>query len=125
AAAGRARDAEASARRAIELDPQYVDGHLKLSYLAQQQGSLNKALDLLEQAKASIAPTAINRSNLATLNLNVGMLYSQKRDFKTAIGDAEESLALWPRATGYFYSAFLHANARRYEEALALYREAV
>ncbi|HEY9231282.1 MAG TPA: tetratricopeptide repeat protein, partial [Blastocatellia bacterium] len=116
--------APAHSALAIELDPQYVDGHLKLSYLAQQQGSLNKGLDLLEQAKASIAPTAINRSNLATLNLNVGMLYSQKRDFTTAVGYAEESLALWPRATGYFYSAFLHANAKQYDEALSLYREA-
>ncbi|HKQ04310.1 MAG TPA: tetratricopeptide repeat protein [Blastocatellia bacterium] len=124
AATGRIRDAEASARRAVELDPQYVDGRLKLSFLMQQQGGVNKAIDELEQAKSSIAQTATNRSNLATLNLNLGMLYSQKRDYPNAIDAAQQSLALWPRATGYFYAAFMHSLAKQYEAALPLYQEA-
>ncbi|HJQ26785.1 MAG TPA: tetratricopeptide repeat protein [Blastocatellia bacterium] len=124
AAAGRARDAEASARRAIELDPQYVDGYLKLAFLTQQQGNLNKAIEVLEQARASIAPTVSNRNSLATLILNLGMLYAQRKDYPTAIGYADESLTLWPRPAGYFYSALLHSNARRYDEALSLYQEA-
>jgi tetratricopeptide (TPR) repeat protein len=122
--AGRARDAEAAARRAIELDPQYVDGHLKLSYLTQQQGNLNKAIDILEQAKSSIGPTPINRSNLATLLLNLGMLYSQKKDYPSAIEYAQESLALWPRPAGWNYTALIYSYTDNLEESLRLYQEA-
>jgi len=122
--AGRARDAEASARRAIELDPQYADGYLKLSYLTQQQGSLYKAIDVLEQAKSSISPTVINRSNLATLILNLGMLYSQKKDYASASNYAQESLALWPRAAGWYYAALINSYTNNHVEALRLYQEA-
>ena len=122
--AGRARDAESSARRAIELDPQYADGYIKLSYLTQQQGNLNKAIEILEQAKSSIAPTPVNRSSLATLMLNLGMLYSQKKDYPTAIENAQASLALWPRAAGWNYTALIYSYTDDPEESLRLYREA-
>lgn len=121
---GRARDAEVAARRAIELDPQYVDSYLKLSYLIQQQGNLGKAIEVLEQGKSSVNQTPINRSNLATLILNLGMLYSQKKDYASAAQYAQESLALWPRASGWYYTALIHSYAKDYEEALRLYREA-
>lgn len=122
--AGRVRDAEATARRAIELDPQYVDSYLKVSYLMQQQGNLNKAIEILEQAQSTIAPTSINRSNLATLRLNLGGLYEQKKDYASAAEYAQESLALWPRAAGWYYTALVNSSTNNYEEALRLYREA-
>ncbi|MEN3336215.1 MAG: protein O-mannosyl-transferase [Blastocatellia bacterium] len=122
--AGRARDAEALAQRAIELDPQYVDGHITLSYLTMQQGNLNKAIDILEQAKSSISPNAINRSKLATLILNIGRLYSQKKDYASATAYARESLAMWPRAAGWYYMALIYSYADDLEESLRLYQEA-
>lgn len=122
--AGRARDAEALARRAIELDPQYVDGYLTLSYLTLQQGNLNKAIEILEQAKSSISPTALNRSDLSTLILNIGRLYAQKKDYASATQQAQESLALWPRAAGFFNTALIYANTDNLEESLRLYQEA-
>jgi tetratricopeptide (TPR) repeat protein len=122
--AGRARDAEALARRAIELDPQYVDGHITLSYLTMQQGNLNKAIEVLEQAKSSISPTAINRSKLATLILNIGRLYSQKKDFASATAYARESLEMWPRAAGWYNTALIYSYADDLEESLRLYLEA-
>jgi protein O-mannosyl-transferase len=122
--AGRARDAETSARHAIELDPQYVDSYLKLSYLTQQQGNVNKAIEILEQAKSSIGPTPINRSSLATLRLNLAMLYSQKKDYPTAIENAQASLALWPRAAGWNYTALIYSYTDDLEESLRLYQEA-
>lgn len=122
--AGRARDAEATARRAIELDPQYVDGYLTLSYLTKQQGNLNKAIEVLEQAKSSINPTSINRSKLATLILNIALLYSQKKDFASATQYAQESLAMWPRASGWNYAALIYSYTDDLEESLRLYQEA-
>ena len=122
--AGRARDAETSVRRAIELDPQYVDSYLKLSYLTQQQGNLNKAIEILEQAKSSIGPTPVNRSSLATLMLNLALLYSQKKDYPTAIENAQQSLAIWPRASGWSYTALIYSYTDNLEESLRLYQEA-
>jgi tetratricopeptide (TPR) repeat protein len=123
--AGRARDAEATARRAIELDPQYVDGYLTLSYLTKQQGNLNKAIEVLEQAKSSISQNSINRSKLATLILNIGLLYSQKKDFASATQYAQESLAMWPRTSGWYYTALIYSYTDDLEESLRLYQEAL
>jgi len=122
--AGRARDAEALARHAIELDPQYIDGYLTLSYLTMQQGNLNKAIEILEQAKSSISPTSLNRSNLATLILNIGRLYAQKKDYASATQQAQESLALWPRAAGFYNTALIYSYTDNFEESLRLYQEA-
>jgi protein O-mannosyl-transferase len=122
--AGRARDAEALAQHAIELDPQYVDGYLTLSYLTLQQGNLNKAIEILEQAESSISPTALNRSDLSTLILNIGRLYAQKKDYASATRKAQESLALWPRAAGFFNAALIYSNTDNLEESLRLYQEA-
>jgi protein O-mannosyl-transferase len=123
--AGRAREAEPAARRAIELDPQYADGYLKLSYLAAQQGSLSRAIDILEQAKSAIAQTPVNRRVLATLVLNLSRLYTQKKDYATAIDYAEQSRALWPRTAGWYYTGLAYFNAGRADEALPFYQETV
>jgi protein O-mannosyl-transferase len=122
--AGRVHEAASYAYRAIELDPQYAGGYLKLAYLMQQQGAVNKAIETLEQAKAAVGVSAINRTSMATLNLNLGMLYSQKKDFARALANANESLAMWPRATACYYTALIYASAKQPEDALPLYQEA-
>src|SRR5205085_4681919 len=125
AGAGLVREAEANARLAVELDPQYIDGYLKLSFLTQQRGSVGGAIAMLERVKSSVEATPTNRTNLATLDLNLGMLYSQRKDYASALNRTQESLALWPRATGYFYAALMKASAKQYDEALSLYGEAL
>jgi tetratricopeptide (TPR) repeat protein len=123
AMAGRARDAEPSARRAIELDPQYINGYFRLSYLSAQQGNLGKALDILEQARSTVTPTDTNRKEMATLLLNLSRVYSQKKDHATAIADAQQSQAIWPRTAGLYYTGLAYFNAGRSEEALPYYQE--
>ncbi|HKP10897.1 MAG TPA: tetratricopeptide repeat protein, partial [Blastocatellia bacterium] len=123
ALAGRAREAEPAARRALDLDPQYLDGYFRLSYLAAQQGNLAKAIEILEQAKSSIGQTAINRAGIAVLSSNLSRLYSQKKDHPTAIAYAQESRALWPRTAGWYYTGLAYFNAGRADEALPYYQE--
>jgi tetratricopeptide (TPR) repeat protein len=123
AMAGRARDAEPSARRAIELDPQYINGYFRLSYLSAQQGNVSKALDILEQARSTVTPTEINRKEMATLLLNLSRIYSQKKDHATAIEDAQQSQMMWPRTAGIYYTGLAYFNAGHNEEALTYYQE--
>jgi tetratricopeptide (TPR) repeat protein len=122
--AGRPREAETEARRALELDSKYGNAYLNLSYFSHRQGNLDKAIEYLEQAKSEISQNPITRSNLATIHLNVGLLYAQRKDYRRAEENIRKSIEMWSRAVGWFYAGQMYFQSDRYQEALDMYREA-
>jgi protein O-mannosyl-transferase len=121
AASGRPREAEAESKKAVELDPQCAYGYSNLSYFRKQAGKLDEAISYLEQAKANIALTPTTRTQLATISLNLGLLYAERKNYDLAETTLQESNALWSRTIGYYYLAQYYSARGRYEEALALY----
>jgi protein O-mannosyl-transferase len=123
AAVGRPREAEAESKRALELDSQIVYGYSNLSFFSRQAGKLDEAIAYLEQAKANIPVTPITRTQLATVSLNLGLLYAQRKDFDRAEQSLHESNALWSRTIGYYYLGQFYFGRERFDEALSLYQD--
>jgi protein O-mannosyl-transferase len=125
ASAGRPREAEAESKKAVELDPQCAYGYSNLSYFSKQAGKLDEAIAYLEQAKSNIALTPTTRTQLATISLNLGLLYAERKNYDLAEKTLQESNALWTRTIGYYYLGQYYFARGRYEEALALYQTVV
>jgi tetratricopeptide (TPR) repeat protein len=125
AAAGRPREAEAESKKAVELDPQCASGYSNLSYFSKQAGRLDEAIAYLEQAKSSLALTPTTRIQLATISLNLGLLYAERKNYDLAEKTLQESNVLWPRTVGYYYLGQYYFARGRYEEALTLYQTVV
>lgn len=123
ASAGRPREAEAESKRALELDPQCIYAYSNLSFFSRQAGRLDEAIAYLEQAKTNVVLTPTTRTQLATVSLNLGLLYAQRKDFELAEKTLLESTALWSRTIGYYYLAQYYYGRERYDEALSLYQD--
>jgi tetratricopeptide (TPR) repeat protein len=121
ATAGKPRDAEQESKRALELDPQCIFAYSNLSFYSKQSGKLDEAIAYLEQAKTTVALTPITRTQIATIYLNLGLLYAARKDFDLAEKTLQESNALWSRTIGYYYMGQFYFNQGRYEEALPFY----
>jgi protein O-mannosyl-transferase len=121
ATAGRPRDAEAESKKALELDPQCIYAYSNLSFFSRQAGKLDEAIGYLEQAKNNVPLTPITRTQLATVSLNLGLLYAQRKDYDLAEKTLQESIALWSRTIGYYYLGQYYFGRERFEEAIALY----
>ncbi|MEK6300662.1 MAG: tetratricopeptide repeat protein [Acidobacteriota bacterium] len=115
--AGSTRDAEASARKAIELDPQFAGGYMNLSYFSKHNGKLDQAIDYLEQARAAIELSPATRNGLATVHVNLGLLYSERKDMARAEKNLLRSVELWPRAVGTYNLGMFYIARGRYEAA--------
>ncbi|HSF23447.1 MAG TPA: tetratricopeptide repeat protein [Blastocatellia bacterium] len=114
---GNTREAEAEARKAIELDPQFAGGYMNLSYFHKHYGKLDQAIDYLEQAVAAIEPSPMTRNSLATVHLNLGLLYSERKNPVLAEKNLVRSVELWSRAVGAYHLGMLYFNQSRFEEA--------
>jgi tetratricopeptide (TPR) repeat protein len=82
--AGRPREAEAEARAALDLDSRCATAYMSLSYFTKQSGKIDKACEYLENAIAAVPENAMTRHDLATIYLNLGMLYGQRKMFDRA-----------------------------------------
>jgi tetratricopeptide (TPR) repeat protein len=91
------REVEAGeqARAAIDLGPDQIDGYIALSYIAENTGSLDQAIESLERATSAVSERPVNRYVLSSVYSNLGRLYAKRKEF----GRAEESLQ---RATRMF-----------------------
>ncbi|MFY9557858.1 MAG: tetratricopeptide repeat protein [Blastocatellia bacterium] len=121
--AGRPREAEAEARTAIELDPRCATAYLNLSYFARVAGKLDKACEYLEEGISAVPLSSMTRHDLATMYLNLGLLYNQRNMFDLGEQYLMRSIEISPRAVAWYYSALNYQNQGRYQEALLMYQE--
>lgn len=121
ASSGRPREAEAEAKKAVQMDPQNASGYSNLSYFSRQSGKLDEAIGYLEQAKSTIPLTPTTRIQLATVTLNLGLLYAERKNYELAEQMLLESNNMWSRTLGYYYLGQYYFGQKRYEEALPLY----
>ena len=122
--AGNPREAEATARQAIALEPQFTGGYTNLSYFNKQYGKLDQAVDYLEQAISVVEVSPMTRNNLATVHLNLGLLYSDRKDAVRAEENMRRSVELWSRGVGWHNLGMFYLNQQRYEEAKDAFEQA-
>jgi tetratricopeptide (TPR) repeat protein len=115
--AARPRDAEDEAQNALSLDPGYPYAYLSLSYLARVSGNLDKSIDYLEQGVSAVKETPVTRQNLATIHLNLGLLYAQKKNYEKAEEYLTRSNEILPRPVAWYYTGQYYFERGRYEDA--------
>ena len=86
---GDTRGAEASARRALEIDPQSPEAYNLLGYVAALEGEASEAIENYRQAIALDGTDAEAHSTLAAAMLRHG-------DYEGALAEAEIALAMSP-----------------------------
>jgi protein O-mannosyl-transferase len=123
--AGRPREAEAEARAALEVDSKCATAYMNLSYFAKQSGRLDKACEYLETAITAVPENAITRPDLATIYLNLGMLYPQRKMFDRAEQSLLRSIEISPRAVAWYYTGQFYFDQGRFDDALAMYQKTV
>jgi tetratricopeptide (TPR) repeat protein len=120
---GKVRDAEIEALTALELDPACAAGYLDLSYYATRVGKLDKAIDYLEKGTEAVPETPFTRHNLATIYLNLGLLYSQHKEYDRAEQRLLRSIEISPRPVAWYYTGQFYFDRARYEDARAMYEK--
>ncbi|MCI0485396.1 MAG: tetratricopeptide repeat protein [Blastocatellia bacterium] len=121
--AGRPREAEQEALTALALDSECAYAYLHLSYFAHRSGNLDKAIEYLERGAAAIPEGHITRHNLATINLNLGLLYAERKDMDRAEKTLLRSIEIWPRAVGYYHTGQFYFNQGRFEDAREMFEQ--
>ena len=122
---GKVREAEAAARHALEINPQHINAYQSLSFFSKQFGKLDESIAYLEQARDRVPLTPLTRRELATLYLNLGLQYGEKKDRGRAEEHLVKSLDLWDRPAGQYYTGIYYFGQERYEEALPYYEKAL
>jgi len=121
--AGMPREADTEGRTALELDPQFASAHLNLSYYASRTGRLDRAIEYLEEGVSKIPETPMTRFRLATMYLNLGLLYAQQKNFARGEENLLKSIEIWPRAVGWYYAGQFYFDQGRYDDALTMYNQ--
>jgi tetratricopeptide (TPR) repeat protein len=120
---GRLKEAESLARSALELDPTHLGAHMNLSFFAHSAGKLDEAIGHLERAVEVARDTPFTKPDRATVYLNLGLLYSQRKEFDKAERAIQRSIEIWPRPTGWYYLGQVYFGQGRYEEAREMYEK--
>lgn len=120
---GRLRDAESEALTALELDPACAAAYLDLSYYATRAGKLDKAIEYLEKGTEAVPDGPFTRHNLATIYLNLGLLYSQRKQYDRAEQTLLRSIEISPRAVAWYYTGQFYLDQARYEDARVMYEK--
>jgi tetratricopeptide (TPR) repeat protein len=120
---GRPREAEAEARTAMELDTRCAGAYLNLSYFAKQSGKLDKACEYLENAVATIPENTMTQHDLATIYLNLGMVYGQRKMLDQAEQNLLRSIEVSPRAVAWYYTGQFYLEQRRLNDALTMFQK--
>jgi protein O-mannosyl-transferase len=119
--AGKPRDAEAEVRAALDLDPKNTNAYLNLSYFTRASGKLDKSIEYLETARAEIVEGPMTRHNLATVHLNLGLLYAQRKDFGRAEESLLKSIEFLPRPVAWHYTGLFYFEHKRFEDARVMF----
>jgi tetratricopeptide (TPR) repeat protein len=111
--------AEETMRRAVEANPKDASVRLDLAQLLAQLGKP-------EQAKPIVAELVKDQPNNIPALDTLFRVSAAVKDYDTARAAAEARVASQPKsAVGYFYEGLLAEEAKRNDEALRLYGEAV
>jgi protein O-mannosyl-transferase len=119
--AGRPRQAEAEARTALALDPQCAMAYMNLSYFARMSGKLDLSIDYLEQGLSAVPEGMLTRHDLATMNLNAGLLYQQQKMPDVGEEKLLRSIEISPRPVAWFYTGQFYFDQGRFEEARSMF----
>jgi tetratricopeptide (TPR) repeat protein len=122
---GRVREGEVHARKALELAPSSASPYLLLSYFARSSGRIDTSIEYLERGVSAVSEDPISRFKLATMHLNLGLLQAQLKNSAGAEENLLRSLEIWPRVTGWFYTGQFYFDQGRYQEALAMFEQAL
>jgi protein O-mannosyl-transferase len=119
--AGRPREAEAAARTALDLDSRCATAYLNLSYYARMSGKLDKACEYLEDGISAVPEGTMTRHDLATMYLNLGLLYGQRKMFELGEQNLLRSIQISPRPVAWYYAGQFYSDHGRFEDARAMY----
>jgi superkiller protein 3 len=123
--AGKPREAEAEVRTALELDPKNANAYLSLSYFARAAGRLDKSIEYLETARSEMIEGPMTHHNLATVYLNLGLLYAQRKDFDRAEESLLKSIEFSPRPVAWHYTGLFYFDQKRFEDARVMFEKIV
>ena len=123
--AGRPREAEAEARTALDLDPDFVDAHISLAMIAYNQGRLDQSISLMEHAKTLVGDRRLKAGYLSRIYSELAFYYDERKDNDRAeenFRQAVDALPFWKTwsALGKFYY-----DRGRYEEARELFERSL
>jgi tetratricopeptide (TPR) repeat protein len=119
--AGKPREAEVEARTSLDLGPNSAIPYLNLSYFARAAGKLDKSIEYLEEATSAVAEGPMTRQSLATVHLNLGLLYAQRKDFDRAEENLLKSIELSPRPAAWHYTGLFYFDRKRFEDARVMF----
>lgn len=60
---------------------------------------------------------------LATLELNLGLLYERRKEFDRAEQTLLKSIRIWPRAVGWYTTGQFYLDVGRYEDARRMFEQ--
>ena len=123
--AGRPREAEAEARTALDLDSRCATAYSSLSYYARMSGKLDKACEYLENGVSTVPENIMTRPELATMYLNLGLLYGQRKMFEVGEQNLLRSIEISPRNVAWYYAGQFYTEQGRFEEARVMYEQAL
>jgi tetratricopeptide (TPR) repeat protein len=121
---GRVRDGDEHVQKALELAPGNPSPYLLLSFFARQRGKLDQSIEYIERGIAVVPQTPVTRFKLATLHLNLALLYGQTRNLEVEEHHLLKSIEIWPRATGWFHAGQFYLEQARYQEAITMFEKA-
>ncbi len=103
--------AEKEHQRALQLNPNYADGHMQYAYLLLHAGRFGEAIQHIERAR-ELDPLS------ATVHSDVGRVYYRARQYETAIEYYRKAMELDPaHVPVYGRLADAYEMLGRYEEA--------
>jgi tetratricopeptide (TPR) repeat protein len=117
-------EAVSEAQRAVDLDPKSPTAYLKLSYVDFRRHKLDEASTDLEKGLATIRPDGMTRAGVATMQLNLALLYAQRKDMARADDMFRQTIATLPRPVGWYNAGEFYLEQGRYEEARTMFEAA-
>lgn len=118
---GRPLLAEAESQIALNLDPQCATAYMNMSYFARMSGKLETSNEYLERAFSAIPVTTWTRHDLATMYLNAGLLFGQRKMADAGEENLLKSTEISPRPVAWYYLGQFYFDQGRYDEARTMF----
>jgi len=119
-AKGMKQEAESETRKALEIDPNCLDGIINLSQFSENAGKINAAIEYLERAKEIVGDGPRKRGYLARIYSDLGRLYESK-NAEVAEDYLRRAVDMLPYPRTWFALGNFYFDKGRYDEALDMY----